>query len=124
MFWCGIGGPPSCGSGSPLARRGRECRTTCSGSSNRAAYPSELAHHGFHAVNNHVLGYTLQELDLTAGIDDFVDAIQEFLDTLDSEQFPHMAAHVQLHRDGETSTSFELVLDLILDGLVRLDGGV
>ncbi len=22
----------------------------------------DLAHHGFHAVNNHVIGYTLQEL--------------------------------------------------------------
>jgi hypothetical protein len=30
-------------------------------------------------------------------------------------------AHVQQHLSGDSTSSFELVLDLILDGLVRLD---
>jgi hypothetical protein len=32
-----------------------------------------------------------------------------------------MVAHVRQHLDGNTASSFELVLDLILDGLVRLN---
>ena len=83
----------------------------------------ELAHHGFHAVNNHVLGYTLQEIGMTranAGPDPTAKA-HEFLDGISAETYPYTVAHVQQHLNGDTSSSFELVLDLILDGLVRLD---
>ncbi len=80
----------------------------------------DLAHHGFHAVNNHVLGYTLQQLEMTLGRADPEATAREFLAGIDGA-YPHMAAHVRQHLDGDTARSFELVLDLILDGLVRLD---
>ena len=80
----------------------------------------DLAHHGFHAVNNHVLGYTLQQLGMA--LDDDSDAkAREYLAGIDTGDFPHMVAHVRQHLDGDTASSFELVLDLILDGLVRLN---
>lgn len=87
--------------------------------------PPDIAHHGFHAVNNHVIGYTLQEIGMTAGIeaqdaDDLDDIAQGFMADLDPEHFAHTIAHVQQHLNGETSSSFEFVLDLILDGLVRV----
>ncbi|MEL7207478.1 MAG: TetR/AcrR family transcriptional regulator C-terminal domain-containing protein [Actinomycetota bacterium] len=85
---------------------------------------AENAHHGFHAVNNHVVGYTLQELGmaLPPGDDTAVDArAREYLAGLSSERHAHTIAHVHQHLAGDTSSSFELVLDLILDGLVRLD---
>ena len=82
---------------------------------------AEVAHHGFHAVTNHVLGYTLQELGMTTGHDDPVATAQRFLAGISTGSYPYMAAHVRQHLDGDTSSSFELVLDLILDGLVRLD---
>lgn len=81
----------------------------------------ELAHHGFHAVNNHVLGYTLQQLGMAIDDDDLLDKGRSFMAGLSSEQYPYMVAHIQEHLDGHTGSSFELVLDLILDGLVRLD---
>ncbi len=80
----------------------------------------EIAHHGFHAVTNHVLGYTLQQLGMNMG-DDPEARANEFLAGLSPAGHPHMIAHVQQHLAGDTSSSFELVLDLILDGLVRLD---
>ncbi len=80
----------------------------------------ELAHHGFHAVTNHVLGYTLQQLGLNMG-DDPEARANEFLAGISETDHPHMVAHVRQHLAGDTSSSFELVLDLILDGLVRLD---
>lgn len=80
----------------------------------------QIAHHGFHAVTNHVLGYTLQELGMDMG-DDPEARVQAFLDRTPAETYPHMVAHVHQHLEGDTAPSFELVLDLILDGLVRLD---
>lgn len=82
----------------------------------------ELAHHGFHAVNNHVLGYTLQELGMALGSDDEAEGqAHEFLAGISSETHPYTTAHVQQHLTGHTASSFELVLDLILDGLVSLN---
>ena len=81
----------------------------------------DLAHHGFHAVSNHVLGYTLQELDIRRGPADGKTSAESYLAEIDTGDYPHMAAHVRQHLSGTTSSSFELVLDLILDGLRRLD---
>lgn len=84
----------------------------------------ELAHHGFHAVNNHVLGYTLQERGLTQATGDDMDGLAAaFLGGLSPDRHARVIAHVHQHLDGDTSSSFELVLDLILDGLRRLDSG-
>lgn len=82
----------------------------------------EVAHHGFHAVGNHVLGYTLQEQAMAVGPagDDPAQAMATFLDATPVDQFPHTVAHVHEHANGNTGSSFELVLDLILDGLRRL----
>jgi AcrR family transcriptional regulator len=82
---------------------------------------AELAHDGFHAVTNHVLGYTLQELGMTTGHDDLQATAEEFLAGISATDYPHMVAHVRQHLDGDTGSSFELVLDLILEGIVRLD---
>lgn len=83
----------------------------------------ELAHHGFDAVNNHVLGYTLQELGMGIGKDGLAAAAEEFLAEIDTGDAPHTVAHVRQHLAGQTASSFELVLDLILDGFRRLDAG-
>ncbi|MEO0492057.1 MAG: TetR/AcrR family transcriptional regulator C-terminal domain-containing protein [Actinomycetota bacterium] len=88
----------------------------------RSGLPHELGHHGYHAVVNHVLGYTLQAQKMDESIDggSIDDLARAFMDSLDAERHPHTIAHVQEHLDGDTGPSFELVLDLILDGLVRL----
>lgn len=80
-----------------------------------------LAHLGFHAVNNHVLGHTLQALEMAVGLEDPEATMQEFMGRLSDTAHPHTIAHVQQHVDGEDGNSFDLVLDLILDGLVGLD---
>ncbi len=90
----------------------------------RSGLSPELAHHGFHAVNNHVLGYTLQEQAMALDSIDLNDpeaAARQYIDGLSPDEHPFTITHVQQHLDGDTESSFELVLDLILDGLVRLD---
>ncbi len=82
-----------------------------------------VAHLAFHAVNNHVIGYTLQEQAMAYVLPAGGDAdsfARSFMDGLPADDFPHTIAHVQQHLDGDTARSFDLVLDLILDGLTRL----
>lgn len=84
----------------------------------------EVAHLAFHAVNNHVLGYTLQEQAMTyaAPTEGAAEArARSFLDGIGADDHPHTVNHVRQHLDGDTASSFEMVLDLILDGLSRLD---
>ncbi len=69
-----------------------------------------------------MLGYTLAQIGLDMGDDPALRASQ-FVDGISEEDHPHMVAHVRQHLASDTSSSFELVLDLILDGLVRLDSG-
>ncbi len=81
-----------------------------------------VAHLAFHAVNNHVIGYTLQEQAMAyivpAGGDP--DALaRSFMEGISADDLPHTVAHIQQHLDGDTARSFDLVLDLILDGLTR-----
>jgi AcrR family transcriptional regulator len=85
---------------------------------------SSVAHLAFHAINNHVIGYTLQEQAMAYVIppDGDADALaRSFLEGIAAGEHPHTVTHVQQHLDGDTASSFELVLDLILDGLTRLD---
>jgi AcrR family transcriptional regulator len=81
-----------------------------------------VAHLAFHAVNNHVIGYTLQEQAMTYVVpaDGDADSLaRSFIEGISADDFPHTIAHVQQHLDGDTASSFELVLDLLLDGLAR-----
>lgn len=84
--------------------------------------PDDVAHLGFHAVNNHVLGYTLQELamDIDTTGPDAASKVDEFLAATSVDTHPLTVAHVHQHLRGDTSSSFVVVLDIILDGLVRL----
>jgi AcrR family transcriptional regulator len=83
--------------------------------------PPDVAHLAFHAVNNHVIGYTLQEQAMAYVMPDGDgEAVaRSFLEGLTPDEFPHTITHVQQHLDGDTASSFELVLDLLLDGLAR-----
>ncbi|NHA66679.1 TetR/AcrR family transcriptional regulator [Phycicoccus flavus] len=85
----------------------------------RSGLDPETAHHGFHAVNNHVIGYTLQEQAMAFPADDLADRVAVFLASVSADTHPLTVAHVHEHLGGRTESSFELVLDLILDGLVR-----
>lgn len=85
-----------------------------------------LAHHGFHAVTNHVIGYTIQDVGMTAMAtsadpDDPMALAYEFLANTPAEVYPHTVAHLHQHLNEDVPSSYELVLDFILDGLVRLN---
>lgn len=77
----------------------------------------DLAHLGFHALLNHVLGYALQEQSFVVEGDAAVLAAQYMAD-LSPAEFPHLIAHIQQHLDEATpADDFSFVIDLILDRL-------
>lgn len=83
--------------------------------------PDDLAHRAFHAVMNHVLGYTMQELALGLDEEQMRRGAAAFLATMGTEAYPHLARHVRLHMEStQDLEDYEFELDIILDGLARM----
>lgn len=80
----------------------------------------EQAHHGYHAVNNHVVGYVLQNEVMPYDDDDLDEVAEMIREELDDDQHAHVLHHIGQHQRGEHGESFEHVLDLILGGLTKI----
>lgn len=84
-------------------------------------FPPHLVYHGYHAVDSHVIGFTMWELGHTAPPGDLDELAASFLRDL-AGGYPHLAQHVRHHLDGlgrDGEDGFGFVLGLILDGLDR-----
>src|SRR5437764_1300344 len=84
-----------------------------------AGFSPELAYHGYHALDSHILGFTLWQLGHSmpgiADLDDVAETIRGILSTGD---FPNLLEHLEQHLDPpEGKSEFEYGLDLILEGL-------
>jgi AcrR family transcriptional regulator len=86
-----------------------------------AGFSAEVTYHAFHALDAHILGYTLWQLGHgIADQEQLADVAASFFREFPRAQYPHMYEHAQQHVEGFGSGepgAFELVLDLILDGL-------
>ncbi len=87
-----------------------------------AGLSPEITERVFHAVENHIIGYTLQAEAFPLEDEDLAAAGQAFLRTLSTEDYPHLAEHIGQHLEKGTldEGDFEFGLDLILDGVERL----
>jgi AcrR family transcriptional regulator len=96
-----------------------------------AGFSPELTYHAYHALDGHILGFTLWQLGHSAGAkelgdaQDLADFAAKFLRELRAGEYPYLAEHVEQHLaafsdDGESE--FEFGLGLILDGLKRARG--
>ena len=93
-----------------------------------AGFSAELTYHAYHALDSHILGFTLWELghsgaaNAVRGDKDFADFAASFVRELRAADYPYLAEHAEQHvaAFGDEGTSeFEFGLDLILDGLER-----
>jgi AcrR family transcriptional regulator len=90
----------------------------------KAGFSADVTYHAFHALEAHILGFTLWQLG--HGIRSQADVaplVEDFLRAYPRHEYPYMHEHVQQHMDGVSSQgkgAFELVLDLILDGLEEM----
>jgi AcrR family transcriptional regulator len=93
-----------------------------------AGFSPELTYRGYHALDSHILGFTMWHLGHSAGGDDLTggrdpaDFIAELVPRLTAAGYPHLAEHAEQHVSApwtETLREFEFGLDLILDGLKK-----
>lgn len=89
-----------------------------------AGFEPTVADHAYHAIEGHVMGFTLWEAGMNLGTREEIQALgRAFLAELPAETYPSVAAHIEHHleprRPGDVG-SFAFALDLLLDGLARL----
>ena len=89
-----------------------------------ATLPAGLMDLAYHAIDSHILGFTLWEAGYASGaLPQTREAMEAFLREIHIEQFPHLQAHALWHmrpREPGGPNAFEFGLDLILDGVERL----
>ena len=87
----------------------------------RAGFSPEQTDLAYHALDSHIMGFTLWLVGISAGLEK-LGPVSNVFDLFDPEALPYLAEHAQQHlrerRDGEQG-AFEFGLDLILDGLER-----
>jgi hypothetical protein len=83
-----------------------------------------VADHAYHAIEGHVMGFTLWEVGMNLGTREEIQALgRAFLAELPTEAYPSVTAHIEHHlepRRPDDVGSFAFALDLLLDGLARL----
>lgn len=87
-----------------------------------AGFSAEMTDHAYHALDSHIMGYTLWEVGISAGLTR-LGSVEDFLAQWDVNALPHLAEHIQQHlkeREPDEVGEFEFGLDLILDGLAGL----
>lgn len=73
------------------------------------------------AVDSHVYGYVMQELNYPVGPESYRAAAAQYLPMIDRAQYPHTyeSAKAIIDERYDGLTSFEFGLDLVLDGVER-----
>lgn len=72
---------------------------------------------GVRCIGNHVVGYMLSNISMPGNDDDIKQVLQKVMDVLDPERHVHVLEHIEQHANGDSGPSFELVLDLLIDGI-------
>ncbi|NJL23590.1 MAG: TetR/AcrR family transcriptional regulator [Leptolyngbyaceae cyanobacterium SM1_3_5] len=87
-----------------------------------AGFSLEMADHAWNAIDSHIYGFTLQELNCPVETSEFAKTAEHFLPQFPVDQYPYsnrLMRHV-IESDYDGIYNFEFGLGLILDGLERL----
>jgi hypothetical protein len=87
-----------------------------------AGFSEDLTYHGFHVLQAHVMGYTLQERNLQFEADELEELAANVLREFPADEYPDLAEHVRQHMEPSDAHqgTFAFGLDLSLDSLERL----
>jgi AcrR family transcriptional regulator len=88
-----------------------------------AGFSPSGASRGYHAIDSHVLGFTLWELGHSMPDDAPPEFLETLLKSFDFTDYPYLAEHAKEHLKETTIPEvgeFEFGLDLILDGLEKI----
>ncbi len=88
----------------------------------KAGFSFRMIDHAWNAVDNHVYGFTLQELNLPVDPEEYASTAKHFLPMIPEEQYPYMREMTLQVIDGKHDglLDFHFGLDLILDGLEQV----
>ena len=88
----------------------------------QAGFSAATAYHGYHAIDSHILGFTLWEAGHTSSTISR-DDVMAFVPMLTAEGYPYLAEHAEQHLartdedENDDESEFEFGLRLIIDGL-------
>lgn len=90
-----------------------------------SGFSARMTHHAYHAVDSHIMGFTLWEAGYSGDKVKLAEFGATFIRELRVDAYPHLAEHIEQHvtksrRDGKGG--FEFGFDLILDGLEKMRG--
>ena len=88
-------------------------------------FSAEMAHHAYHALESHIVGFTLWVVGVRAGLAAIEDRLGDIVREMEAH-YPYVAEHAGEHgreREPGERTEFEFGLDLILDGLDASQAG-
>jgi AcrR family transcriptional regulator len=87
-----------------------------------AGFSPELTYHAYHALDSHILGFTLWQLGHAVKREDVADLADAFFREFPVDEYPYLMEHARQHIDAagdEGQTEYEFGLNLILDSLRR-----
>ena len=98
------------------------------GTLRRAGFSADMTDHAYHALDSHIMGFTLWLVGIETGMARSGQSVADFRENLPLDRMPHLAEHIEQHlkpRDPADEGEFAFGLDLILDSLdrIRSDGG-
>lgn len=87
-----------------------------------AGFSLEMADHAWNAMDSHIYGFTLQELNFPFEPEDYAEAAKSGLPLIPSAQYPYLnqLTHAVIERRYNGLHNFEFGLDLLLNGLEAL----
>jgi hypothetical protein len=86
-----------------------------------AGFSPEQTDLAYHALDSHIMGFTLWLVNISAGMERLGE-VRNVFDLFDADALPHLAEHAEQHlreRGADEPGPFEFGLDLILEGLER-----
>jgi AcrR family transcriptional regulator len=87
----------------------------------RAGFSPEQTDLAYHALDSHIMGFTLWLVGISAGLEK-LGPVSNAFDLFDADALPYLAEHARQHlreREPGEPGAFEFGLDLILEGLER-----
>jgi len=88
----------------------------------QAGFSPKLTDHAYHALESHVMGFTLWLVNMDLGDEAQVAALaRDYLVAFPRDTYPYLAEHIELHLEPhDADADFAFGLDLVLDGLERM----
>jgi hypothetical protein len=87
-----------------------------------AGFSDEMADHAWNAIDSHIYGFTLQELNFPIEATEYANMAGQFIDQIPAAQYPYMNRLTQRVMAGQYNGlhNFEFGLDLLLNSLDAL----